>query len=99
MRGVQQNAKGQWPDAKQTDNAPEPKPCETEKNQRNERHSRATETSTMPGHIWDLEERTAALALAVRAFTRQLPMSVANTEDSKQLIRSSGSVPANCIEA
>ena len=53
----------------------------------------------MPGHVWDLEERTTVFALAVRAFIRQLPASTTNTEDSKQLVRSSGSVPANYIEA
>jgi hypothetical protein len=53
----------------------------------------------MPGHVWDLEERATAFALAVRAFIRRLPASTANSEDSKQLIRSSGSVPANYIEA
>ena len=53
----------------------------------------------MPGHVWDLEERATAFALAVRGFVRRLPASAANSEDSKQLIRSSGSVPANYIEA
>ncbi len=53
----------------------------------------------MSGHVWDLEERTTKFALEVRAFVRRLPVSVANHEDSKQLIRASGSVPANYIEA
>ena len=53
----------------------------------------------MSGRIWDLEERATAFAIAVRTFVRQLPASVANLEDGKQLIRASGSVPANCIEA
>jgi len=53
----------------------------------------------MPGHVWDLEERATAFALAVRVFVRRLPVSTGNNEDSKQLIRSSGSVPANYIEA
>jgi four helix bundle protein len=53
----------------------------------------------MSGHVWDLEERATVFALAVRAFIRRLPASTANSEDSKQLIRSSGSVPANYIEA
>lgn len=47
----------------------------------------------------DLEERTSCLALAVRRFVRMLPRTVANFEDVKQLVRSSGSVAANCIEA
>ena len=47
----------------------------------------------------DLEERTALFAEAVRSFVRRLPRTIANIEDVKQLVRSSGSVPANCIEA
>lgn len=47
----------------------------------------------------DLEERTAVFAEDVRAFVRQLPRTIANIEDVKQLVRASGSVPANCIEA
>ncbi len=47
----------------------------------------------------DLEERTAEFAEEVRAFVRRLPRTVANIEDVKQLVRASGSVPANCIEA
>ena len=47
----------------------------------------------------DLEERTAAFAGQVRNFVRRLPRTVANIEDVKQLVRASGSVPANCIEA
>jgi len=53
----------------------------------------------MPGHVWDLEERATIFALAVRTFIRRLPASTANSEDSKQLLRSSGSVPANYFEA
>ena len=48
---------------------------------------------------YDLEERTAVFAREVRGFVRQLPPSISNTEDGKQLIRSSGSVGANYIEA
>ena len=47
----------------------------------------------------DLEERTAEFAEKVRAFVRRLPRTVANIEDVKQLVRASGSVAANCIEA
>ena len=47
----------------------------------------------------DLEERTAEFAEAVREFVRRLPRTIANIEDVKQLVRASGSVPANCIEA
>lgn len=47
----------------------------------------------------DLEERSALFAENVRRFVRLLPRTVANVEDVKQLVRASGSVPANCIEA
>ena len=49
--------------------------------------------------IYDLEERTFQFAKAVRLFVKQLPKTIANIEDSRQLIRSSGSVGANYIEA
>lgn len=48
---------------------------------------------------YDLEERTAQFAKAVRAFVRRLPHTIANMEDVRQLVRASGSVPANYIEA
>ena len=48
---------------------------------------------------YDLEARTLAFAKAVREFVKALPRSVANLEDGKQLVRSSGSVGANYIEA
>lgn len=48
---------------------------------------------------YDLEDRTFAFAKAVRAFLKKLPTTIANIEDGKQLIRSSGSVGANYIEA
>jgi len=48
---------------------------------------------------YDLEERTLKFAKDVRAFIRQLNKNLANIEDSKQLIKSSGSVGANYIEA
>jgi four helix bundle protein len=47
----------------------------------------------------DLEERTFRFAEAVRAFVKQLPRTISNTEDVKQLVRASGSVAANWIEA
>jgi four helix bundle protein len=47
----------------------------------------------------DLEERTFEFAQSVRAFVKQLPRTVSNTEDVKQLVRASGSVAANWIEA
>jgi four helix bundle protein len=47
----------------------------------------------------DLEERTAIFAENVRTFVRSLPRTISNIEDVKQLVRASGSVAANCIEA
>ncbi|MDP6908828.1 MAG: four helix bundle protein [Flavobacteriales bacterium] len=48
---------------------------------------------------YDLEERTFLFAKEVRLFVRKLPVSTSNIEDGKQVIRSSGSVGANYIEA
>ena len=48
---------------------------------------------------WDLEKRTLEFAKKVGEFVKKLPRSVANTEDTKQLVRSSGSIGANYIEA
>src|SRR5215831_916870 len=47
----------------------------------------------------DLEDRTFQFADAVRRFIKQLPRSLANTEDARQLVRASDSVAANWIEA
>lgn len=49
--------------------------------------------------IYDLEERTFQFAKRIRKWIKKLPHSVANLEDSKQLVRASGSVGANYIEA
>ena len=46
----------------------------------------------------DLQERTFAFAESVRAFVKQLPKTISNTEDVRQLVRASGSVAANWIE-
>jgi len=48
---------------------------------------------------YDLEERTLSFTKEVIAFVKTLPKTVANLEISKQVIRSSGSVGANYIEA
>jgi len=48
---------------------------------------------------YDLEERSYKFAKAVRVFVKKLPRNTANFEDGKQLVRSSGSVGANYIEA
>jgi len=49
--------------------------------------------------IYDLEERTFDFAKNVRSFLKTLPRTIINKEDGIQLIRSSGSVGANYIEA
>ena len=49
--------------------------------------------------IYDLEERTFQFAKAVRLVVKDLSKTTANYEDSKQVIRSSGSIGANYIEA
>jgi four helix bundle protein len=48
---------------------------------------------------YDLEERTFEFARNVRTFVRGLPRTLSNIEDVKQLVRASGSVGANYIEA
>lgn len=48
---------------------------------------------------YDLEDRTLEFSKRVRAFTARLRKTVENIEDGKQLIRASGSVGANYIEA
>lgn len=48
---------------------------------------------------YDLEERTFKYAQDVRALVKKLPKTISNIEDGKQVIRSSGSVGANYIEA
>jgi four helix bundle protein len=48
---------------------------------------------------YDLEDRTSEFAKRVRAFIKQLPRTIGNIEDAKQVIRSSGSLAANYIEA
>ena len=55
------------------------------------------ENSNKP--IYDVEERTFQFAKEVRIWVKELPISVANTEDIKQLRRASGSVGANYIGA
>jgi four helix bundle protein len=48
---------------------------------------------------YDLEERTYEFARDVRGLVKQLPRTLANIEDAKQLVNASGSVGANYIEA
>jgi four helix bundle protein len=49
--------------------------------------------------MYDLEDRTLNLAIKVRNFVKSLPNSIAVNEDIRQLVRSSGSIGANYIEA
>ena len=48
---------------------------------------------------YDLEDRTLQFAIKVRSYLKLLPKTLSNIEDGKQLIKSSGSVGANYIEA
>jgi len=54
---------------------------------------------TKSKQVYDLEERTFQFAKRVRLYTRKLPKNIANIEDRKQVVRVSGSVGANYIEA
>jgi four helix bundle protein len=56
-------------------------------------------TETRGGKRYDLEERTFEFARSVRSFVKKLPRTVCNEEDVRQVVRSSGSVGANYIEA
>jgi four helix bundle protein len=47
----------------------------------------------------DLEDRTFLFAESIRGFVKRLPRTISNTEDVRQLVRASGSVAANWIEA
>jgi four helix bundle protein len=49
--------------------------------------------------VYDLEERTFQFAKEVRLFIQTLKKTIANIEDAKQVVRSSGSIGANYIEA
>ena len=48
---------------------------------------------------YDLEDRTLQFAQRVRVFVKMLPKTLSNIEDSRQLVKASGSVGANYIEA
>ncbi|MBK5209617.1 MAG: four helix bundle protein [Flavobacteriaceae bacterium] len=48
---------------------------------------------------YDLEERTFQFAKEVRLFIKSLEKTIANFEDAKQVVHSSGSIGANYIEA
>lgn len=48
---------------------------------------------------YNLEERTFEFARDCRLFLKHLKNTISNNEDSKQLVKSSGSIGANYIEA
>jgi four helix bundle protein len=56
-------------------------------------------TETKTSKCYDLEERTYRFAKAVGLYCKTLPISASNREYVKQVLRSSGSVGANYIEA
>ena len=53
----------------------------------------------MSEKVYDLEERTFVFAKNVRSLVKSFVQNIANKEDSKQVVRSSGSIGANYIEA
>ena len=48
---------------------------------------------------YDLEKRTEKFAVNCRTFIKNVPKTISNIEDCKQLSKASGSVGANYIEA
>lgn len=55
--------------------------------------------NTQNNKLYDLEDRCLKFAQEVRNFVKLLPKTLGNSEDSSQLVRSSGSIGANYIEA
>ena len=49
--------------------------------------------------MYDLEERTKIFAIQTRHFIQKIPDKMIRIDDFRQVIRSSGSVGANYIEA
>ena len=49
--------------------------------------------------VYDLEERTYIFAKKTRLVIQKLSKTISNIEDGKQLVRLSGSIAANYIEA
>lgn len=56
-------------------------------------------SNTRGMNYYDLEKRTLGFAIHVRQFVKKLSRTISNIEDGKQVIKSSGSVGANYIEA
>ncbi|MES2838071.1 MAG: four helix bundle protein [Bacteroidota bacterium] len=53
----------------------------------------------MSEKVYDLEERTYLFAKRTRVFVKEIEKNIWNKEDIKQLVRATGSVAANYIEA
>ena len=63
-------------------------------------NSKQTQMSkTQNSKPYDLGDRTFRFAKMVRGYVKNLPKTLGNIEDGKQLIKASGSVGANYIEA
>jgi len=63
-------------------------------------NSKQTQMSqTQNSKKYDLRERTLRFAKSVRNYVSNLPKTLGNIEDARQLIKASGSVGANYIEA
>ena len=56
-------------------------------------------TKAQNSKTYDLEDRTLNFARKVRTFVKILSKTIGNIEDGKQLIKASGSVGSNYIEA
>lgn len=56
-------------------------------------------TETQNSKKFDLEERTFKFAKDCRVLVKRIAKTIGNIEDGKQLVRSSGSVHSNYIEA
>ena len=56
-------------------------------------------SKTQNSKPYDLGDRTLRFAKRVRNYVKNLPKTLNNIEDSRQLIKASGSVGANYIEA
>ena len=63
-------------------------------------NSKQTQMSkTQNSKPYDLSDRTLRFAKMVRNYVKNLPKTLSNIEDARQLIKASGSVGANYIEA
>lgn len=55
--------------------------------------------SNQRAKTYDLEERTLNFARKINEYVKNLPGTISNIENGKQLVRAAGSVGANYIEA